>query len=348
LYPGYWRWTYDSIDIFACPYGTFACIGGNYTGQNGCNDGYHGAVCGVCNGGWYKAPNGLQCAPCSAEVNSFPVSSMITIAFLGALIIGPTIYYIRKWAKKAKVTPLQYIGHYMMGTLGLIEEDEGAQAETREDRAKKKFNQALTSRFKICVATYQIVMNASGTFNINLGPVYTKFMSSITFLSLDFVKLVPFDCYFPFAFIQSMVSTTLMPVFASVIIFSLFFLQRWKLFHREPNRLRRREKAKNLFVRYFALFVMITYMVSARASRLHRVENNSAHIIKPTFTSAIIMNNKHRFFLARRPRSSTFSIASRWIRTITTRLAHRTDFSSWITPSIAIRSSTSSVFRGPT
>jgi len=104
-------------------------------------------------------------------------------------------------------------------------------------------------------------MSTPSTFNINLGPIVSALFSSLSFLSLDFVKVVPADCYFPFAFIQSMVSTTLLPVFASIIVFSAFAFQRIQLFYKEKNRLRRREKVKRLFVRYFALFVMITYMV---------------------------------------------------------------------------------------
>lgn len=84
LKPGFFRWKYDSTEVYACPLAESACAGSILYGLTSCNDGYTGAHCGVCKEGYYPTSDGRQCALCASK--TFPLSQAIAVV-IGVIIV---------------------------------------------------------------------------------------------------------------------------------------------------------------------------------------------------------------------------------------------------------------------
>jgi len=69
--PGFWRITINSLDIYECPLGTAACLGGDHfaaRGESYCQQGYTGPMCAVCDqNGFYFDPEINTCASCDED-----------------------------------------------------------------------------------------------------------------------------------------------------------------------------------------------------------------------------------------------------------------------------------------
>lgn len=100
LSAGTWRWGSRATTILPCPFGTFACRGGNTTGTGSCNLGYHGPVCGICD--WQYYSKSYQCLDCS-KVNPYDPQTLAILGFMLVGVIGYSVTTVRRYARKHKV-----------------------------------------------------------------------------------------------------------------------------------------------------------------------------------------------------------------------------------------------------
>jgi len=173
LPPGFWRWNKYATTIFQCPFGINSCIGGNYSGQPSCNTGYHGPLCGICNDLYYTSPDGNFCLPCATDSKEMPMSTLIMIAGLCLSPLIPIFYFIRKWAKAKQLSMWDYVNSFLSSN-----EDPNREM-TAKQRKSKKNRLKWTSRFKITLATYQIIMSCPSTLGLSKS---TLFNQTILFL----------------------------------------------------------------------------------------------------------------------------------------------------------------------
>ena len=100
LPPGTWRWGSRATTILQCPFGAYACRGGNTTGTASCNLGYHGPVCGICD--WQYYSKSFQCMDCS-KVNPYDPQTLTILAFLLTSAVGYSVTVVRRYARKHNV-----------------------------------------------------------------------------------------------------------------------------------------------------------------------------------------------------------------------------------------------------
>lgn len=118
--------------------------------------------------------------------------------------------------------------------------------ETAFDRREKAKTRAFMVRLKIVIATYQVILQSPTIFNIKMGPLFQAMINLLSFLNFDVFQIIPLQCLQPFAYIEAMISATLMPVGASGFLFVLYLVQRIHILAVEPNRVIRRDKLKKV------------------------------------------------------------------------------------------------------
>lgn len=84
--PGWWSTKPQSFEIYECPFGAQACMGGNTT--RSCGHGYGGVLCGVCQPGYVQT--GDRCSGC----NSLPAPIVAIIVITTATVIALTVWYL--------------------------------------------------------------------------------------------------------------------------------------------------------------------------------------------------------------------------------------------------------------
>ena len=255
LSQGTWRWGAQATYIIPCPFGASACRGGNTTGEASCNIGYYGPVCGICVWGYY--PKNDQCQDCKL-VNPYDPQTLTILTFLLVGITSYVVSTVRKYARKHNVPWWNYFTRFFKIT---YKKELAEEFETAFDRREKAKSRAFMVRIKIVIATYQVVLQAPIIFNIKMGPLFRAMANLLSFLNFDIFQIIPLQCLQPFAYIEGMISSTLMPAVASALLFVLYMVQRIHIMAVEPNRVIRRDKLKKLFSRYFTLFISFTYMI---------------------------------------------------------------------------------------
>ena len=175
---------------------------------------------------------------------------MVIIAIVGALLLVGVYFFQRKMTEKVS---------------DFVEESADTQArEASEEEKKLRFFGVMTSRLKIAIATYQIVLQSPGCFRITWGPYFSAFIASMSFLNFDFVKILPIQCYTKFNYISSMETLTMAPIAVSALIFLIYLCNSFYLsasLRGVANQERLQYAIKKLRVRFFSFFVMLSYLV---------------------------------------------------------------------------------------
>jgi uncharacterized membrane protein len=78
---------------------------------------------------------------------------------------------------------------------------------------------SLQSKLKIIVAMYQIVTSFPWTLRLNFPPVYSWFLSILSFFNLELVSMIPVGCMFATNFLMSLLITTVSPILVSIAIY---------------------------------------------------------------------------------------------------------------------------------
>jgi uncharacterized membrane protein len=78
---------------------------------------------------------------------------------------------------------------------------------------------SLQSKLKIIVAMYQIITSFPWTLRLNFPPVYSWFLSILSFFNLELVNMIPVGCMFATDFLMSLLITTVSPILVSIAIY---------------------------------------------------------------------------------------------------------------------------------
>ena len=142
--------------------------------------------------------------------------------------------------------------------------DEVNDRKASEEANKLKSFARLTSRVKIGIATYQIVLQSPGSLRIHWGPAFTQFINSMSFLNFDFVKILPIQCYSEFNYIASMEAATLVPILITGLVVCIYLANSISLhitLRQRQDEEQLQLAIKKLRVRFFSFFVMMSYLV---------------------------------------------------------------------------------------
>ena len=255
LKAGTWRWNDLSKTILNCPYLANGCTGGNMSGIASCNRGYIGPMCGICEWGYFPSSDGQRCDICTAS----SIISTGLIALTSAIIGVVAFLFVALWryARKNKMSMVDSI--FLLAAGGAVEDENHVLSKL--ERRQKKVRQSWISRFKIFIATYQVIVSTPSTFNINFGPLFTSFVSTAKVVNFDFVSFVPIACFQKFQFVQGMISSSVAPltIVGTFIIMCAF--QYWSIRARETDRMRRRVTMGLVIKRYLIVCIAVMSMV---------------------------------------------------------------------------------------
>ena len=113
---------------------------------------------------------------------------------------------------------------------------------------------SLTVKLKITIATYQVVNSTSSTLAVLLPFNFTNFMSALDFMNIDLGNALPWNCAHNMDYIDFLIFTTLLPVFLTVLIVLVYFMElQWRKFqslHSEGTE-----------SKYLLAFLWLTYLI---------------------------------------------------------------------------------------
>ncbi|KAL3918614.1 MAG: hypothetical protein SGPRY_005948, partial [Prymnesium sp.] len=198
LIPGHWRISSFSRDVRSCPSSTrAACLGGSNLSVS-CRAGHRGPLCVSCERNYYSSGEGCQL--CFQEGgNAIPTSLAIGIILL-SLTIG-----------------------FCAITCCLLRIKKGPRATgpTRVLQKIWKKRAICLVKIKIYIGCYQILSGMGDTFNVAYPLVYEALLESLSFIKLDFVQVLPMNCFMPFDFYMSLLASSSLPLLLYLLLVAL-------------------------------------------------------------------------------------------------------------------------------
>ena len=233
--PGYWRRYPSSQAVMACVGGgELSCLGGTGTGEELCNEGYEGPLCGTCSLGYYKSH--YSCIACSRDKatahGSGSVWAYTSFVILLVLLLA-LLLYVCHWCRRAS--------HGKTNMLQVVLNVEG-------------IYEKFVAKLKITVATYQVIVASASIFmDTSLPYVFVNFTRVFAFVNLDLFTLIPIGCFYHIDFIKKLLWVTLSPLIVTMILGMLYWVESSWLFysHRRDSEIsskkQRYEEAVALF-----------------------------------------------------------------------------------------------------
>lgn len=188
LLPGHFRFTINSTDIYPCP--NLNCKGGEVVGDSSCASGSGGALCDECDNGYYRSAD--ACLPCSEAAGWVETTVIVGTASVVLVL--------------AMLVLAKFYGERMTQWY-----------EANETRILE-FEQKLTAIF----VTMQIILLMSES-HASLGgstmpDPYASFLDKLSFMSMDFLSIMPTDCIKQTGHWEYMLFSTLVPLVAFLLV----------------------------------------------------------------------------------------------------------------------------------
>ncbi|GMH77208.1 hypothetical protein TrLO_g8657, partial [Triparma laevis f. longispina] len=225
IFGGWWRSHKWSLKFERCPV-LEGCINGE------CAEGYDGPMCSTCTEGFSRDPLGF-CTPCGIEDSSINATIPIFIGvemtsanvtmmtMIGGLIMSIITYlilfkFVFPWLKK------RIMKHFDMEGKSLTDLVlKRMKVESKnDDEEEGNFFQELKTKFKIVTSFYQITTQFSLSLQVEFPPIFTEFSDKLSGLvNLEVFSLLKVGCLMGNSYYNSLLVTTLMPMFISAVIF---------------------------------------------------------------------------------------------------------------------------------
>lgn len=170
LSPGTWRFGPGSYDIFHCPYSD-SCKGGNLTGNELCNVGYSGPMCGICSPGYYLS-SGTTCTLCTTS-GQLSSSQLAQYGLVLVLVVAVVVFIVRNRSKKPIVVP-------------------GPEAK-RSSMRLKVIRAKFMPRFQFLLLNYQIISSVFPP-SMAMPSVGSRILSLAKALNFDVTSIFPSGC----------------------------------------------------------------------------------------------------------------------------------------------------------
>ena len=266
LIAGSWRWNNLATTIFTCPFTSFGCRGGNYSGQSSCMPGYHGPICGICDKGYFTSSDNSQCLTCGD--NNFFSKSVIAILSVLLFLMGYAFWSLGSFAKAKKLSYIDAVFYLLKG--GEVEDENYTM--TKKDRHNKKMRRSWISRAKIFFTTYQVIISTPATFDINMGPLFSSFVNIMKVINFDFVSFLPVQCFQDFQFVQGMISSSGVPLAIVGSLLAMCSLQVWWQVSLETDPMRRRKRLGDILSRYCMVCVAImSFLMTSVTAKVFKI-----------------------------------------------------------------------------
>jgi len=173
LSKGTWRPGIQNYHIYDCQ-SKYACLGGNKTGQQGCNVGHYGPICGICEHNKYFLSSKKICDLCDTRL----VSNVLSVVFI-LIFASLCAYFFTKFS-------------------------------TIIYRYYDQFVSTFVTNF---VSTYQIIsLGAGASTAFEAFQSTSKTTSSAKILNLDFTTVFSLSCYFDTNYYSLVEFNTLFPI----------------------------------------------------------------------------------------------------------------------------------------
>lgn len=226
---GYWRVSWDSSHIFECPLGEDSCLGGNRTGEESCGEGYTGALCAVCEGGYHFSDTMQACEPCEGAVSW--VDSMLAalvLVLLGSLcVIG--YMFKQRIAKRERISSLDEMLEWLLSSVRYWTRSElSATSKAERVASVGRSRRQLQHRMKIYVIMLQIVVALPFVLSLDMPTAYHSVMNPLRVVNLGLSESSVASCSFAsgFDFVDQLLFQTVYPM---VVLCCLAVACKWEM-----------------------------------------------------------------------------------------------------------------------
>ena len=240
---GWWRNTLFSDKIYRCEYED-SCEGGR------CSEGHEGVACRVCKAGFYHSAVESKCLECGS-LHAHPLAIATGICLIVLMIGSICVFRRRRPEAFAKATraaekTLRALatdagsedvdvidgGSAQTAALsgaqdGLDNYEDACEAATgalpeedaEEDEEKANFMRSVQTKLKILLAVIQIQNALPWTLPfVSYPEPFEALVAWMSFIELDFVRIVPMSCMMSYSFFDTLLASTLFPLILAAII----------------------------------------------------------------------------------------------------------------------------------
>ena len=132
--------------------------------------------------------------------------------------------------------------------------DQAAEDEKEEEEERKTFWESVQTKFKILIAVYQIQNALPWTLPfVSYPDAFEALVSWMSFIELDFVRIIPVECMMPHNFFYKLFASTSIPLGLAGIILVCGKLA--SLARRDPT------ERREVWIYAYSWFLLLTYVV---------------------------------------------------------------------------------------
>lgn len=218
LQEGQWRISTSTDFILSCPKDAPSCQGGLEAADDSCGEGYHGPLCAICDNDYFYSSASNTCEMCSNE-SAFSDPLVLTIIILGFLASGVFIVMSMKKIKQANVQTMDDLVILIFFN-GRFNSSSDPVADKKRALAQSR---SLRGHLKVYVTYFQILATLPHILDIGFPQVFTKAMSSISFLNLEIVQSSLVSCSSASVpdHVDILYAETIYPFILAIFVFAL-------------------------------------------------------------------------------------------------------------------------------
>ena len=219
----------------------------------------------VCSEGYYLSRDYNSCVSCEGTA-LFTPAFLITLLIVIVLLTLVAIKIYKNIMSKKSINDK-------------IDDNTTLEQEKMNEKSDELFHvwfqqrvDPFLSKMRILMTTFQIVMTCQSSFRISFPSSFNKFISVFSILNLNIIDVMPLSCMVEYDFVTSLILSTVAPLAFTGILLILFvseFLYRRRkanadaVFGQDITHmpLKLQEIMKNLRLRYFSVFLFMTYWI---------------------------------------------------------------------------------------
>mmetsp|Transcript_55334 Transcript_55334/g.152333 ORF Transcript_55334/g.152333 Transcript_55334/m.152333 type:complete len:600 (+) Transcript_55334:1277-3076(+) len=219
------------------------CVGGNTTGRLLCLEGSEGPLCALCQPGFYMRESSLQCEHCHTATSMLFLGPGLALFIL--LVLGGTA-----WAFRARIA-----------------------AWFRKEKNRKLWKDVVEGGTALFV-TLQIILlvksNHASLGGSQMPPPYGDFLKAISFLVLDIIQWLPFNCAYAdgFSARDALVFVTISPIAIFILVLVLAWF--WKLSGHSKSKSKKPPKVARVLGYFMQAILLVLPTISRRICQTFR------------------------------------------------------------------------------
>jgi predicted outer membrane repeat protein len=251
---GFWRISPQSDDIFPCPYGKFACRGGELTGDESCLEGYEGPLCGICQPGFSLQSSTQRCVVCSGS-SAQDISSLILLLVIAFILLFAGYYFLFGSKSRKQI-------HSIEDLVWLITSRLGIQRETQKETMEfvTVVSRRLKARIKVYLTMYQILSCLPFVLDFIFPYPIDVIVAALSIVNISITRSQVVSCSNPsYDFISILVVDTLYPIGVVICLSVIRSLHLLILSHRSSPLIPR--SLSKISSYYFKVIILFIYII---------------------------------------------------------------------------------------